>query len=79
MKTKNSILTQTKTFFILLVSCCLLVSCTQEKSSSINDGSQNRIKLKEMRVINGHRYSIIEVDSFEYLTQDGGGFVPLSK
>jgi hypothetical protein len=63
----------------LLVSSCLLVSCTQEKSISINEDSQNRIKLKEMRIINGYRYSIIEVDSVEYLTQDQGGFVRLSK
>jgi len=79
MKTKTSILALTKAFFILLVSSCLLVSCTQEKSISINEDSQNRIKLKEMRMINGYRYSIIEVDSVEYLTQDQGGFVRLSK
>jgi len=79
MKTKTSILALTKAFFILLISSCLLVSCTQEKSISINESSENRIKLKEVRVINGYRYSIIEVDSIEYLTQDKGGFVRLSK
>ena len=79
MKTKISILPLTKAFFILLVSSCLLVSCTQETSTSINEDSQNRIKLKEVRVINGYRYSIIEVDSVEYLTQSKGGFVQLSK
>ena len=79
MKTKTSILALTKAFFILLVSSCLLVSCTQEKSTSIDESSENRIKLKEVRIINGYRYSIIEVDSIEYLTQDKGGFVRLSK
>lgn len=79
MKTKSSILALTTAFFILLVSSCLLVSCTQEKSTSINETSENRIKLKETRVINGYRYSIIEVDSVEFLTQDKGGFVRISK
>jgi hypothetical protein len=50
MKTKTSILALTKAFFILLVSSCLLVSCAQEKSTSINQDSQNRIKLKESMV-----------------------------
>lgn len=79
MKTKTSILALTKAFFILLVSSCLLVSCTQEKSTSTNETSENRIKLKEVRIINGYRYSIIEVDSVEFLTQDKGGFVRISK
>ena len=68
-----------KAFFILLISSCLLVSCTQEKSTSINENPENRIKLKEFRIIDGYRYSIIEVDSVEYLTQSEGGFVRLSK
>jgi hypothetical protein len=79
MKTKTSNLAVTKAFFILLVSSCLLVSCTQEKPTIINEESQNRIRLRESRIINGYRYSIIEVDSVEYLTQDKGGFVRLSK
>ena len=79
MKTKTSILALTKAFFILLGSSCLLVSCTQENSTPINEDPQNRIKLKEVRIINSYRYSIIEVDSVEYLTQDQGGFVQLSK
>jgi hypothetical protein len=79
MKTKTSILALTKAFLILLVSSCLLISCTQEKSTSINEKSENRIKIKEVRIINDYRYSIIEVDSVEYLTQDKGGFVQLSK
>jgi len=74
MKTKAL----TKSFFILFISC-LLVSCKGEKSTTINEDSQNRIKLKEERIINGQIYSIIVVDSIEYLTQDRGGFVRLSK
>lgn len=79
MKNKTSILALTKAFFLLLVSSCLLVSCTQEKSTLINENSENRIKLKEVRIINGYRYSIIEVDSVVVLTQDNGGFVRISK
>lgn len=66
-------------FASLLLAVVLLVSCTQEKSTSINENSENRIKLKEVRIINGYRYSIIEVDSVEYLTQDKGGFIRISK
>lgn len=62
-------------FFILL----LLTNCTDENSRTINEDFQNRIKLKETRVINGYRYSIIQVDSVEYLTMDKGGFVQLPK
>lgn len=79
MKTKTSILEVIKSFFILLFSSYFLVSCTLEKPTSINEDSENRIKLKEVRFIGGYRYSIIEVDSVEYLTQDKGGFVRLSK
>lgn len=79
MKTKISILALIKAIFILFVSCCLLASCIQEKSTSISENSKNRIKLKEVRITDGCRYSIIEVDSIEYLTQDHGGFVRLSK
>ena len=51
--------------------------CTEKTSTSINEKSNNRIKLIEERIINGCRYSILEVDSVEYLTQDNGGFVRL--
>ena len=78
MKTKFSNLVLTGLFFLLLFSGCLF-SCTQKKSNSINEDSQNRIKLKEATVINGFWYYIIEVDSVEYLTQRRGGFVRLSK
>lgn len=79
MKTKTSILALTKVFLILFVSSCLLVSCAREKSTSINENSESRIKLKEVRLINGYRYTIIEVDSVEFLTQDRGGFIRISK
>lgn len=79
MKTKKSVIVLTSHFFILLISSFLLVSCMQAKSSSINENSKNRIKLKECININGYRYFIIEVDSVEFLTQDNGGFVRISK
>ena len=63
--------------YLLLISC--LASCTEEKSTSINENSESRIKLKEVRILNGHRYTIIEVDSIEFLTQSNGGFVRISK
>ena len=53
--------------------------CTEKESMTINEKSNNRIKLIEERIINGYRYSILEVDSVEYLTQDKGGFVRLGK
>ena len=57
----------------------LFVGCTDENSHSVNEQSNNRIKLKEQRVVNGDTYSIIEIDSVEYLTQYHGGFVKLEK
>jgi hypothetical protein len=77
MKTKFSILSTTKIFFMLVVSS--LFSCTQEKSISINENSGNRIRLKEYRVINGYTYSIIEVDSVEFITSTNGGFSRITK
>ncbi len=41
--------------------------------------SDSRIKLKDTRLLNGHRYSILEVDSVEYLTRNSGGFIKLEK
>ena len=57
----------------------VMISCTEEKSNTINENSTNRIKLKEEIDITSHRYTIIEVDSVEYLTQDKGGFIRISK
>ena len=67
---------------LILISFCTLlsvVSCTQDKSRPVNEESNNRIKLNEVCIINGYRYSIIDVDGKEYLTQDNGGFVEITK
>lgn len=76
---KSPILTLTKAFLILIISGISLDSCTEVKSTSINQNYGSRIKLKEAANLNGYRYSIIEVDSIEYLTQDNGGFIRISK
>ena len=56
MKTKTSILALTKAFFILLVSCCLFVSCeTNVKQTHIKDKYR------------GSEFVILEVDSCEYI------------
>jgi hypothetical protein len=65
----------TKIFFILLI----VVGCTQEKSTIINENVDNRIKLKETRVIEGYSYVIIEVDGVEYLSAARSGIVRISK
>lgn len=67
---------------IALISFCTLlsvVSCTQEKSTVINEISTNRIKVKEIRVITGARFIIIEVDGKEYLAQGRGGIIAITK
>ncbi|MBV5346977.1 hypothetical protein JZU46_02005 [bacterium] len=64
---------------LIFVGNFLFLGCTQVDSDSTNKISKNRIKLKEVRIINRVRYSIIEVDSVEYLTQDNGGFIQISK
>lgn len=56
----------------------VLASCTNQ-STSINEISNNRIKLNEERIINGNRYLILEVDGKEYLTQSSGGFVEITR
>ena len=56
----------------------VLASCTSQ-STSVNETSNNRIKLKDTRTINGYRYTILEVDGKEYLTQNSGGFVEITK
>ena len=56
----------------------VLASCTNQ-SISVNEILNNRIKLKETRIINGYRYSILEVDGKEYLTRNNGGFVEITK
>jgi hypothetical protein len=79
MKTKFKFKTQLIACAYVLLAVVLFVGCTEKESNSINRKSNNRIKLIDERVINGYRYSIIEVDSVEYLTQDKGGFVRLGK
>lgn len=76
---KTSILSVTKAFVILLISGHLLVSCTQDKSTSINKKPKIRIKLKEHTSIGGYDYFILEVDSIEFLTNGRGGLIRLSK
>jgi len=65
------------TYVFYLVLAVVFTSCTSEKSNTINEESNNRIKLNEERIINGYRYSIVEVDGKEYLTQDNGGFIEI--
>jgi len=56
MKTKTSILALTKAFLILLVCCCLFITCeTNVKKTNIED--------KYL----GTEFVILEVDSCEYL------------
>ena len=45
MKTKTSILALTKAFFILLVMCCFLSSCTENQRAK-NFGGKEEIQLK---------------------------------
>ena len=73
MKTKTSILSVTKAFFILLVSSCSLVSCTQEKSTSINENSENRIKLKEVKHAKKWTRKII----YQVLKYGGNFYLPV--
>lgn len=68
---------------IKFIFCAILLvvffgRCT-ETESACNEVSSNRIKLINTRIINGYRYSILSVDSVEYLTRDSGGFIRLEK
>lgn len=65
---------------ILFMSVLFLVLSCSEKRSTETDTSQ-RIKLKEIFILNGssREFMIIQVDSVEYLTQTGGGFLKISK
>ncbi len=64
---------------LYLASSVVFVSSCTSESTSYNEQSNNRIKLNETRIIDGYRYSIIEVDGVEYLTQGKGGFIKLDK
>ncbi|GEM_PF-5892035 len=57
----------------------LAFSCTTKTKEFKGDDDGGRIKLKEYRSWGGTWYTIIEVDSVEYLFQDKGGAVKLSK
>ena len=63
------------TVFILLA--IFFSSCTTESWIYDLEAEPSRIKINESRVIDGYRYSIIEVDSVEYLTQSNGGFIKI--
>lgn len=56
----------------------VLASCNSQPTS-VSETSNNRIKLKETGIINGYRYTILEVDGKEYLTRTSGGFVEITK
>lgn len=77
MKRRN-LISRTAICLYLVLAVVFVSSCTNESTSYVEQ-SDNRIILNEVRIINGYRYSIIEVDGVEYLTQDNGGFVQLSK
>jgi uncharacterized protein YcfL len=64
---------------LIILSTILVVGCTQKESKTINEVSKNRIKLKESRIIEGYRYSIIEVDSIEYLASERGGIIRITE
>ena len=67
------------TIVSMILTVILLVGCTDEKSTSYNEVSSNRIKIKERREIDGAYHYILEVDGSEYLTQHNGGFIKLGK
>ena len=67
-----------------LITCCLLISCKDvttniDKPTYNTNNSSNRIKFIETTVVGGYRYTIIQVDSVEFLTGERGGFIRLTK
>lgn len=62
---------------LLLLTAMIFISCTSESSHVVNENSNNRIKIKEERVISGHLFMIIKVDSSEFITSSYGGFYKL--
>jgi len=75
---RRKLISRTAICLYLVLAVVFISSCTNE-STSYNEHSANRIKLNEERIINGYRYSILEVDGVEYLTKDNGGFIRLDK
>jgi len=61
------------------IGLCKSAKSYQLKSTIINENVDNRIKLKETRVIEGYSYVIIEVDGVEYLSAARSGIVRISK
>jgi hypothetical protein len=73
-----------KTKLLLLITCCLLISCNNittniDKPTYNSNNSSNRIKGKEHNTLYGREYTIIQVDSVEFLTGEKGGFIRLTK
>ncbi len=67
---------------VLMLELMIVVhSCTQENSVKVDESSNSsRVKLKEVRVINGHAYSIVTLDdTLEFLVVDGSSPVKISK
>lgn len=73
-----------------LVIVMFLISCSDNvdhqsqskygiESRQIKGNLNKRIFCKEITIINGERYRILEVDGIEYLTTSYGGIVPLVK
>ena len=62
---------------LLSILVATLLSCTSESSQVVNENSNNRIKIQEKRVISGHLFLIIKVDSTEFITSSDGGFYKL--
>ena len=62
---------------LLSILVATLLSCTSESSQVVNENSNNRIKIQEKRVISGHLFMIIKVDSTEFITSSDGGFYKL--
>lgn len=68
-----------KNILIFIVGIILFASCVEKSPTKLFEPTKDRIKLKEYKIIYGVGYAIIEVDSVEYLTQNNGGFIKLSK
>lgn len=68
------------TLFVISVFVLLIGSaCKDEKTPPKIKYTGSRITLKDEKLINGYKYSIIEVDSIEYLVQHTGGIIRISK
>ena len=50
---------------------------TVNKEVNVDEKVVSRIILKDMNVIDGKSFYIVEVDGLEYLTQRSGGFIKI--